>query len=109
MRKGESQRLHVPARLAYGAFGFPAFGIPPNAALVFDVEILEIEDDLPKIDLKERFYDSACSFVCGESKQSITADGAERGAVQKEQAKGILLFMHGMWGLLFLPSFFSSS
>jgi peptidylprolyl isomerase len=32
-----------PGDYAYGAGGFPAWGIPPNATLIFDVEILSIE------------------------------------------------------------------
>jgi len=41
MRVGERRRLLIPARLGYGARGAGA-NIPPNANLIFDVEMLEI-------------------------------------------------------------------
>ncbi len=42
MRPGEKRRVIVPAALAYGDHGAKRFGIPPNANLVFDLELLEI-------------------------------------------------------------------
>jgi len=39
MLQGEKRRLHVPARLGYGREGAPP-NIPPQADLVFDVELL---------------------------------------------------------------------
>merc|ERR1712110_121417 len=40
MLLGETRRLHIPARLGYGSNGLPP-KIPPNAGLVFDLELLK--------------------------------------------------------------------
>jgi hypothetical protein len=42
MRKGEVATLVCTPENAYGAGGFPAWGIPPHATLTFEIEILEI-------------------------------------------------------------------
>ena len=42
MQKGEKRRLKIPAAEGYGANGFPAWGIPAGATLIFEIEILKI-------------------------------------------------------------------
>jgi peptidylprolyl isomerase len=42
MKKGETARLFIPAGLGYGARGAGG-AIPPNSALIFDVELIDIK------------------------------------------------------------------
>lgn len=42
MQEGDQYRLFIPAKLAYGETGAGA-SIPPNSALIFDVQLLKVE------------------------------------------------------------------
>lgn len=44
MKVGGMRRLLIPADKAYGAAPPPGSGIPPNAALVFDIELQAVQN-----------------------------------------------------------------
>ena len=49
MKIGEVRKLEIPAHEGYGARGFPAWGIPPNGGLFFEIEVLSIKGKGPEL------------------------------------------------------------
>mmetsp|Transcript_16370 Transcript_16370/g.24275 ORF Transcript_16370/g.24275 Transcript_16370/m.24275 type:complete len:113 (+) Transcript_16370:88-426(+) len=43
MQLGEISKIHCSPDYAYGAGGFPAWGIMPNSELVFEIEVLSFK------------------------------------------------------------------
>lgn len=43
MQLGEIAKIHCSSDYAYGAGGFPAWGIMPNSELVFEIEVLSFK------------------------------------------------------------------
>jgi len=43
MKVGERRQITIPGKEGYGPAGFPAWGIPPNATLRFELEVLSIK------------------------------------------------------------------
>ena len=43
MQIGEIAKIHCSPDYAYGAGGFPAWGIMPNSELVFEIEVLSVK------------------------------------------------------------------
>ena len=43
--KGGKAILYIPADLAYGTKGVPQAGIGPNATLVFEIEVLDVNNN----------------------------------------------------------------
>jgi FKBP-type peptidyl-prolyl cis-trans isomerase len=42
MKIGGVRKIVIPSQRAYGQFGLPAYGIPPNSTLIYDVRLYDL-------------------------------------------------------------------
>jgi len=83
MSEGDKYRFFVPSELAYGETGTPGGPIGPNEALIFDVELI-------KVDNPERNLEAANAFLAeNANKEGVktTASGLQYEVISKG-AKG---------------------
>ncbi|WP_375202293.1 FKBP-type peptidyl-prolyl cis-trans isomerase [Hyphococcus sp.] len=56
MSEGDNFRFFVPPELAYGARGGPGGGIGPNEALIFDVELIKVQNAARNLEAANAFF-----------------------------------------------------
>ncbi len=84
MTEGDRYRFFIPPELAYGESGTPGGPIGPNAALIFDVELL-------KVTSPERNAEAAKKFLADNAKKSgvkTTASGLQYEVLAEGPADG---------------------
>lgn len=54
MPVGSKYKFYIPGKLAYGPQGQPQAGIGPNETLIFEVELLSIEKEMPKQEARQQ-------------------------------------------------------
>ncbi len=56
MSEGDRFRFFIPSDLAYGARGGPGGGIGPNEALIFDVELIKVQNAARNLEAANAFF-----------------------------------------------------
>ena len=56
MSEGDTYRFFIPSELAYGVRGGPGGGIGPNEALIFDVELIKVQNAARNLETANKFF-----------------------------------------------------
>ncbi len=64
MSEGDNFRFFVPPELAYGARGGPGGGIGPNEALIFDVELIKVQNAARNLEAANAFFAENDGNIC---------------------------------------------
>jgi len=77
MCKGEKRKLTIPAHLAYGDQGFGTI-IPAGSSLVFDIELVDIKDDVDSPAKKDELVSESDEHEHPDSFEAIDANNDKK-------------------------------
>lgn len=85
MSEGDKYRFFIPSELAYGEFGTPGGPIGPNQALIFEVELLKVQNADTNLASAKKFLDENAKKEGIQSTDSglqfqVLTEGAEGGS-----------------------------
>lgn len=86
MKEGAKYKFFIPAALAYGEDASPSIG--PNQALIFEIELLEIKENILKTDKDKLSYSYGYVIAQSMTQANLTAEEKNTGAFVEGWAAG---------------------